>query len=69
MRWQGRAGIKWPIPSAQAQLGVFLQHCALAPEAIAQLLTSVHARSTELLIIGHRDQDHAERVLRRYAQW
>jgi hypothetical protein len=31
----------------QAQLRAFLQHFALAPEAIAQLLTKVHAGSTE----------------------
>jgi hypothetical protein len=52
-----------------AQLRVFLQHLALAPEAIAQCLTSVDAGSTELLILGDIDHDHAERVLRRYTQW
>ena len=53
----------------QAQLQAFLQHFALAPEAIAQLLTKVHAGSTEQLTLGAIDHDHAERILRRYAQW
>ena len=53
----------------QAQLQAFLQHFALTPEAIAQLLTKVHAGSTEQLTLGAIDHDHAERILRRYAQW
>jgi hypothetical protein len=53
----------------EAQLRGFLQHLALAPEAIAQSLTSVHAGRTELLRHGSIDQDYAERVLRRYTQW
>jgi hypothetical protein len=53
----------------EAQLRGFLQHFALAPEAIAQCLTSVHAGRTELLRLGALDQDYAERVLRRYTQW
>jgi hypothetical protein len=55
--------------SQQAQLRGCLEHFALAPEAITQLLTKVHAGSTELLTLGHIDHDHAERVLRSYAQW
>jgi hypothetical protein len=55
--------------SRQAQLQAFLQHFALAPDAIAQLLTKVHAGSTEQLTLGAIDHDHAERILRRYAQW
>jgi hypothetical protein len=53
----------------QAQLQAFLQHFALAPEAIAQLLTKVHAGSTEQRTLGAIDHDHAERILRCYAQW
>jgi hypothetical protein len=56
------------IPEA-AQLRRFLQHFALAPEVIAQCLTSVDAGSTEPLILGDRDQAHAERVIRHYTQW
>ena len=53
----------------QAQLRTFLQHFTLTPEAIAQLLTKVHAGSTEQRTLGAIDYDHAERILRRYAQW
>ena len=53
----------------QAQLQAFLQHFALAPEAIAQLLTKVHAGGTEQLTVGARDPDRAEHILRRYAHW
>jgi hypothetical protein len=53
----------------QAQLQAFLQHFALAPEAIDQLMTKVHAGSTEQLTLGAIDHDHAERLLLRSTQW
>jgi hypothetical protein len=53
----------------EAQLRGFLQYFALAPEAIAQCLTSMHAGRTELLRLSGIDHGHAERVLRRYTQW
>ena len=53
----------------EAQLRGFLQYFALAPEVIAQCLTSVHAGRTELLRLGALDHDHAERVLRRGVLW
>ena len=52
-----------------AQLRALLQRFALTPEAIEQVLTTVQAGSSELLRLGHIDHDHAERVLRSYAQW
>jgi hypothetical protein len=50
-----------------AQLRAFLQHCALTPQAIDQLLTRVHAGSREVLDIGQMEYDHVERLLQRYA--
>jgi|SRR4029434_2228124 hypothetical protein len=51
----------------QAQLRAFLQHFGLAPEAIDQLVTKVHAGGTEQLTFGALDHDRVERILRRYA--
>src|SRR4029453_8087570 len=51
----------------QAQLRAFLQHFGLAPEAIDQLMTKVHAGGTEQLTFSARDSARVERILRHYA--
>jgi hypothetical protein len=51
----------------QAQLREFLQHFGLAPEAIDQLVTKVHAGGTEQLTFDAIDHGRVERILRRYA--
>jgi len=65
---QASAASGFTIPRT-AQLRALLQHFALTPEAIDQLLTSVQGGSPALLRFDDIDQDYAERVLRHYSQW
>jgi hypothetical protein len=60
------AASSFKIPR-QAQLREFLQHFGLAPEAIDQLVTKVHAGGTEQLTFDAIDHGRVERILRRYA--
>lgn len=67
LRYAGAAEAAASTIPRQAQLWAFLQHCALTPQAIDQLLTRVHAGSREVLDISQMAADDVERLLQRYA--